>query len=275
MQDVRIHRHSTGAQGAFVNAYLVETGEGVVAIDGTLTVSDGQALRAQLESLGTPLLAVLVTHAHPDHYAGVVELVRDDEVPIYATTGVAAVIRRDDALKEEILRPMFGDEWPARRTFPNRTLADGETVELGSASFGVLDLGPGESPHDSIWFLGDDRRTVFLGDQCYDGKHAYLADGYHAQWLANIERLERELPDDATLHLGHGGPVTPAYFGSQREYIETFVDSVRAADWSDPDAAKASVVGRMTELLPTDELRFLMELSIEPVAAKLGIATET
>jgi hypothetical protein len=28
----------------------------------------------------------------------------------------------------------------------------------------------------------------------------------------------------------------------------------------------------MTRLLPTDELRFLMELSIDPVASKLGIA---
>jgi hypothetical protein len=27
----------------------------------------------------------------------------------------------------------------------------------------------------------------------------------------------------------------------------------------------------MTRLLPTDELRFLMELSIDPVAARLGI----
>jgi hypothetical protein len=31
----------------------------------------------------------------------------------------------------------------------------------------------------------------------------------------------------------------------------------------------------MTRLLPTDELQFLMELSIEPVAAKLGIAQAT
>jgi hypothetical protein len=31
----------------------------------------------------------------------------------------------------------------------------------------------------------------------------------------------------------------------------------------------------MTELLPTDELRFLMELSIEPVAAQLGLTTTT
>lgn len=271
MPETRIHRHSTGPEGALVNAYLVETSEGIVALDGTLTVSDGRALRAQLESFGKPLLAVLVTHAHPDHYGGIVELVGGDDVPVVATVGVDAVIRRDDALKEEILRPMFGEEWPRERTFPNRTVSDGERVDLGGVSFTVLDLGPGESPHDSIWFLGDERRTVFLGDQVYDRKHAYLADGFLDEWLGHLERLRPELPADATLHVGHGGPVTPANFESQREYIETFADAVRTADWSQPDAARAAVVERMTRLLPTDELQFLMELSIDPVAAKLGI----
>jgi hypothetical protein len=57
----------------------------------------------------------------------------------------------------------------------------------------------------------------------------------------------------------------------QREYVESFVDAVRRADWSQPDAARAAVIERMTRLLPTDELRFLMELSIEPVAARLGL----
>jgi glyoxylase-like metal-dependent hydrolase (beta-lactamase superfamily II) len=273
--EIRVHRHATGPQGAFVNAYLVETGEGVVAVDGTLTVSDGRALRARLRSLGKPLLAVLVTHAHPDHYGGIVELVGDEGVPIVATVGTDAVIRRDDAVKEEILRPMFGDEWPLERAFPTRTVVDGDRLELGGASLTVLDLGPSESPHDSIWFLGDDRRTVFLGDQVYDGKHAYLADGFFEEWLRNLQRLREQLPPDATLHVGHGRAVTPARFESQREYIETFVDAVRGADWSQPDAARAAVVERMTRLLPTDELRFLMELSIDPVAVKLGTGHAT
>ena len=155
--------------------------------------------------------------------------------------------------------------------FPNRIVSDGERVDLGDAGFTVVDLGPGESPHDSAWFLGDDRRTVFLGDQIYDRKHAYLADGFSDEWLGHIERLRRELPADAILHVGHGGPVTPADFDRQREYVETFVDAVRSADWSQPDEARAAVVERMTRLLPTDELRFLMELSIDPVAAKLGV----
>ena len=144
-----------------------------------------------------------------------------------ATAGVNAVIRRDDGVKETILRPMFGNEWPETRTFPNRIVSDGETLELGGATFTVMDIGPSESPHDSIWLIGDDRRTVFLGDQVYDHKHCYLADGFYEQWLLNLDRLEHDLPSDATLHVGHGGPVTPALFSWQREYIETFLDAVR------------------------------------------------
>jgi glyoxylase-like metal-dependent hydrolase (beta-lactamase superfamily II) len=271
MDSVRIHRHSAGPEGVLVNAYLVETGEGIVAVDGTLTVSDGRALRARLDELGQRLVAVLVTHSHPDHYGGIVELVGSKDVPVFATAGVDAVIRRDDAVKEQILRSMFGDEWPRRRRFPNAVVSDRTMLEFGRARFTAIDLGPGESPHDSIWLLGDDGRTVFLGDQVYDHKHAYLADGFHDRWLASLHRLERELPADATLYNGHGGPVTPAAFGWQRGYIETFLDAVCSADWNQPERAKTAVVERMTALLPTNDLRFLMELSIEPVAAGLGL----
>jgi len=109
-------------------------------------------------------------------------------------------------------------------------------------------------------------------DEVYDRKHAYLADGFSEEWLGHLERLRRELPADASLHIGHGGPVTPAHFDLQREYVETFVDALRSADWSQPDTARAAVVEWMTRLLPTDELQFLMELSIDPVAARLGVA---
>jgi glyoxylase-like metal-dependent hydrolase (beta-lactamase superfamily II) len=134
-----------------------------------------------------------------------------------------------------------------------------------------MDLGPGESPHDSVWLVGDDRQLAFAGDTAYQHMHGYLADGYWESWLANIERLRRELANGATMHFGHGEPGGPAPLGWQRGYIETFIDAVREADWSDPDHAQAAVVERMTAYLPTADLRFLMELSVEPVAAKLGV----
>jgi glyoxylase-like metal-dependent hydrolase (beta-lactamase superfamily II) len=132
---------------------------------------------------------------------------------------------------------------------------------------------PSESPHDSPWILGDEAKTVFLGDQIYDHKHCYLADGFYAAWLANIETLRTRFPGDAVFYIGHGGPVRPEMWDWQRGYIELFVEAVSSADWSDPEQAKATVVGRMKEYEPSDELQFLMELSIEPIATKLGLLT--
>jgi glyoxylase-like metal-dependent hydrolase (beta-lactamase superfamily II) len=263
-----LHTHPT----AIVNAYLLEGERDVVAVDGTLTVSDGRALRARVEALGKPLRAVVVTHAHPDHYGGIVELVGPDAVPILAVAGVDEAIRRDDDVKEQILRPMFGDEWPRERRFPTDVVADGDVVSFGDISLRVTDLGPGESPHDSMWTLVQDGPPViFAGDVAYDHTHAYLADGHFATWLEHLQALRASLPADTTLHIGHGGPATVELLGWQEGYIERFVAALRAADWAAPEQAHAAVVGEMRDYLDTDALQFLMELSIEPLATKLGL----
>ena len=164
----QIHRFPARAEGAFVNAYLVETESGVVAVDGLLTVSAAREMRTALDRLGKPLLAALVTHSHPDHYAGLAELVAGYDVPIAAPQGVIDTIAADDAIKDQIIGPMFGDEWPTTRVFPDTPIRDGESLNFDDLKFTVIDLGPSESPHDSPWVLGDDERIVFLGDQIYD-----------------------------------------------------------------------------------------------------------
>jgi glyoxylase-like metal-dependent hydrolase (beta-lactamase superfamily II) len=220
---------------------------------------------------GKPLLAALLTHSHPDHYAGLGEFLAGDDVPIYAPQGVIDTITADDALKDQIVGPFFGEEWPANRVFPNTAIADGESVSFDDVKFTVIDLGPSESPHDSPWVLGDDDKIVFLGDQIYDHKHCYLADGFYEEWLRNIETLRTRFRDGAVFYIGHGGPVGGEMWDWQREYIERFVEAVSGADWSNSDQAKAAVVGRMKVYEPSDELQILMELSIEPIATKLGL----
>jgi glyoxylase-like metal-dependent hydrolase (beta-lactamase superfamily II) len=269
------HRIESKVVGAPVNAYLIEGERQLVAIDGTLTVSGGRAVRERVEAIGKPLVALLVTHAHPDHYGGAVEAIAGSEAPIMATAGVDAAIRRDDQAKEELLRPMFGDEWPAERAFPTRLVEPGEQLTFGDVELTVRDLGPGESPHDSIWLLGQDRSTVFSGDQAYNHMHCFLADGHWESWLANLDRLAADLPAGVRLLPGHGDQAGRELLDWQRGYIERFVAAVRGADWRDPERATQAVVEAMGSYLQTDDLRFLMELSIEPVATQLRLLEPT
>jgi glyoxylase-like metal-dependent hydrolase (beta-lactamase superfamily II) len=259
-----------------VNAYLVEMGAGVVVVDATLGVSDGRALRARVDALKKPLAAVLITHSHPDHYGGVTSLLDGLNVPLYAVAGVDEAIRRDDAAKEQILRPMFGDEWATTRTFPNRIVRGGERVVIDDAVFAVTDLGPGESPHDSLWRLESGGATqAFVGDLVYSHMHAYLADGFFDRWLANLERAKRELPADATLFMGHGQPFSgPAILEWQATYIERFVKGLHSAverDGLEGGTLAEAVTASMKEFLPSDDLLFLLRLSVEPMRARLAL----
>ncbi|HEY8728565.1 MAG TPA: MBL fold metallo-hydrolase [Acidothermaceae bacterium] len=247
-----------------VNSYLVHGPDGIVVVDAQLTVSDARKVRAAVDNTGKPLAGVVVTHAHPDHYAGAAILLAGLEVPLVSTQAVAGIIRRDDATKNDVVGPMMGQEWPEVRRFPDHLVASGDAIELGGIRLVAEDMGPGESPADSVWSIGD--HSLFIGDLAYHGMHAYLADGFGREWLQTLRRLDEMLPADAVLYVGHGEPAGKELLDGQRRYVETFLAAVDEYR-DEPEAARQlAVVAWMHELEPSDRLQFLMELSIEPVA---------
>jgi glyoxylase-like metal-dependent hydrolase (beta-lactamase superfamily II) len=257
-----------------VNAYLIESATDIVVVDATLGMSDGRRLRARIDDTQKRFAGVIVTHAHPDHYGALNALVGDLDVPVYAIAGVDDAIRRDDAGKERILRPMFGDEWSRDRMFPTKRVRDRDSVSVGNMTFRVIDVGPGESPHDSWWLLESGQRpAAFVGDLVYNRMHAFLADGFCSEWLANLERAKQELPPDAELFMGHGEPAQDlAILDWQIGYIESFLAAVEEGTEEDRlsgDALNEAVTRRMKRYLPSDDLEFLMRLSVEPARLRL------
>jgi glyoxylase-like metal-dependent hydrolase (beta-lactamase superfamily II) len=168
-----VHTYRAAESGLYVNSYLVEGESGVVVVDTNLLVSDIEALRARLRALKKPLLAILVTHAHPDHFNGVLRLVHDKEVPVYATAGVGRVIGEIADAKRAQWSPVYGAEWPAETYYPNSLLADGAQVQLDELSFTVREVGPAESHADSYLVLtANGTATIaFTGDLAFHGTH--------------------------------------------------------------------------------------------------------
>lgn len=251
-----------------VNSYLIDGPRGLVVVDGQLTVTDARAVRRRIDELGRPVAGMVLTHGHPDHYAGAAIILDGLDVPILATAGVADVVSRDDAEKDGIVGPMMGPEWPTERRFVDEIVEPGARLQLGGTDFTVRELGPGESGADSIWSLDD--ATHFTGDVAYNDMHAYLFDGHFGAWLALLHRLDAEIDHDATLYVGHGRPVDKAVLGRQVDYVETFIDAVSANLDRDEAGRHDAVVARMAPLVGDDRLSFLMELSIEPAATILA-----
>jgi glyoxylase-like metal-dependent hydrolase (beta-lactamase superfamily II) len=269
----RVHRITASDAGLGVNGYLVEGEHGLVAIDSALTVSDGKALRRRADALGKPLLAILITHGHPDHYNGAAALVEGRGVPIYATAAVTKVIKRDDAAKTAQWQPVFKTEWPTRRVFPDHVASDGAKLVLDGMTFVVHDLGPAESHADSYWELLGAERTVFIGDQVLAGSHAYTNDGHTALWLADLDRLSRDLEGVARIYPGHGEPGDTKLLAWEKGYLEAYraeVDKLRAGRAKLTDAEKQALVTHMTAAYPGAKLEFMIALGADTTAAELA-----
>jgi glyoxylase-like metal-dependent hydrolase (beta-lactamase superfamily II) len=275
MAEPVVHTYRAAESGLNVNSYLVEGQSGVVVVDTNLLVSDIEALRARLRALKKPLLAILVTHAHPDHFNGVLGLVEDKEVPVYAAAGVGRVIEEIADAKRAQWSPVYGAEWPAESYHPNSLLADGAQVQLDELSFTVREVGPAESHADSYFLLAAARSptVAFTGDLAFNGMHPYTADGHSGAWLAALDDLGGALGSTGTLYPGHGDPAGPGLLADQRRYLLYYRELIRRLSGGETQlsgAAKSELSTAMQAFLPDAPLTWMIELGADAVAAELA-----
>ena len=274
-KNVTVHTHGCGEGGIFVNAYLIETPNGVVAVDSTLSESESKAFRGELEALGKPLLAVLVTHPHPDHVAGITNLVARDSPKILATQSVLDLMRKLEEPKRKQWGPVYGAEWVARWTYPNTIVRSGDKVTFDGVTYSVLDIGAGgDSEANSVWFVDSPKATAFLSDLAFNGTHSYVADGHLLAWLANLSLVERLCAQMDLVFPGHGAAGAPdKLIGAQRSYLLTLAAHVKelAAGRAELSAdEKTELERRMVEYLPDAGLRFLIGMNADPIARELN-----
>lgn len=268
----QVHTHRTDEKGFYVNSYLVETANGVVAVDAPFLLSDARTFRAQFERLGKPLLAVLITHAHPDHVNGIATLTAGHAAPIIATYAVDRVFRETAEPKRAQWTPIYGDDYPQTFVWPTRLVSDGDAVTFDGVTYRVRDGGAGESASEAIW-IADDAGIAFIGDLAYSHVHPYLLEGQTAAWLRQIEHERASLPDTLTLYPGHGEPGGHDLLNWQRAYVERYratVDELRGDAGSLDAAAQNELDARMAAFVPDAPLRMLVKMGADPVAGELA-----
>ncbi|MDP1916137.1 MAG: MBL fold metallo-hydrolase [Myxococcales bacterium] len=265
---VAVHSYTSGEAQFSANTWLVETARGVVVIDTQFTVSEGKAVRKKLESLGKPLLAVLLTHAHPDHVNGTAEVLAGQKVPVVALAGVKTVLDALDAPKRAYWGPQLKGEYPKTTVFPTQLVKPGETVTFDGVAFTAHDLGEGESADETVWATG---AHAFVGDLVMYKVHPWLAEGHSGAWLTSLERA-KALTGFEKVYPGHGVAGGRELFDWQRGYLEAYRKNVKELAKGQPtlsDQAKKELEARMEKVLPKAGLAMLVAMSADAVAAEL------
>lgn len=272
-----IHKYTT-PRYLTVNVYLVETEHGVVVVDGATALSTSREIRALAdEHIRKPILAVLLTHGHPDHYVGVGEIVKGLDVPILATQGAIDFAHYQDREKfDTLIRRNYGEDTPPQRVFPNHAVHDGESCTFDGLDFKIEDLGPCESGADAIWSTSiEGIRHAFVGDIVYNHMHSYFRDGHAFNWLNALDRLLGDYDHSVVLHPGHGEDCGREMLHWEKAYIQAFLGTLRSLAGGDETLSadeKQALVATMQSFLPNDRLINLLKFEMDETIRLLSRA---
>ena len=177
------------------NAYLLvnESGQG-------LLIDAAAEPRRLLEMIGdTPVVKIVTTHQHPDHWQALAE--------VKAATGAVTVAHPADA--------------PGIPVPTDELVEDGDTIEFGDTRLHVTHL-VGHTPGSIALTLNaaGPQPQLFTGDCLFPGgigntqKDAARFDSLYAGVVAKIFDW---LPDETWVYPGHGGDTT---LGAERPHLQ-------------------------------------------------------
>lgn len=183
------------------NCYLVRLDDGECwIVDASF---DPQPLIARLKKEGLIPKAIILTHAHVDHIAGLHEV---------KAAFPEALILLHESEREFLRNPMLNLSammgQPVVAPEADRVLRDGDTLKLGESSWRILHT-PGHSP-GGITLVNDDAGVALVGDTLFAGsigRHDFpTSDG--EMLFRSIREQLYTLPDEMRIFPGHGPTTT-------------------------------------------------------------------
>lgn len=176
-----------------------ETKEAVIFDAG----DDAPGILGIVKMMGANVKAVVNTHAHIDHVAGLAGVVDALGVPVFMHKAESPVY---ESVAQQAA--MFG--LPAPRTVPiHRWLEEGDVINVGNLRGEVMWM-PGHSPgHIIVVFKDETPPRAIVGDVLFQGSigRTDILGGDHQVMMRTLERF-LPLADETVVYCGHGMATT-------------------------------------------------------------------
>lgn len=152
-----------------------------------------------IQEHGIVATAMLLTHAHSDHIAGIDRAIqRLGPMPIYVHEA------ENGFCSDPVLNLSAAIGMPVCVTEPDRQLHDGDTLTLGDETWRVVHT-PGHSP-GGVLFIHDSSNQAIVGDTLFAGSIGRIdfPTSDPDAFRHSILKVMMDLPDDLAIHPGHG-----------------------------------------------------------------------
>ncbi|MEO1585250.1 MAG: MBL fold metallo-hydrolase [Planctomycetota bacterium] len=199
--------------GAYqTNCYTVRHGEHLWVVDAGF---EPAPLLDLVDETGLVPELLLLTHAHPDHIAGIPDLRRAFPGMPVAVHSAEQRWLTDPDLN---LSSLMGE--PVSVGAPDRLLEDGERLSLGALSWHVRHT-PGHSP-GSLSFVCDSAPVVIAGDALFAGSvgRTDFPNSDPETLAASIRTGLYTLPDETTVFPGHGPSTTIGHEKASNPFVQ-------------------------------------------------------
>lgn len=208
------------AQPEGVNIGLVVGSTGALVIDTGSSPSQGAAIREAAEATcGMPITAVLVTHAHFDHYFG---LAGFSDVASMGHESLTEAIHSTDTLAAAAELGVDPDELVP----PKTVFALAKAIDLGGRRVEIMHFGPGHTDGDVVAYLPDSD-LIFTGDLLESAADPDFGPDCHLKaWPAALDGILGLVRENTILVPGHGPLMDRRAAFMQRAAIAGFIAEV-------------------------------------------------
>jgi glyoxylase-like metal-dependent hydrolase (beta-lactamase superfamily II) len=224
------------------NSYVVDCGDAAALVidPGPAIESHRRALIDAARARGLTIRAIALTHGHPDHAAGALDLAHEIDATLYAH--------------------------PQSKVRYDRPLPLEDTLRVGALALGVIDS-PGHTFDHAIFYL-EPERALFTGDTILGEGTTVIAPpgGAMRPYQRTLQRLADEFGSARTIYGGHGPVVTGArakiaeYIAHRQMREQQILDALEMNPATIPDLVKRIYSPQRQPLWPAMARQILAHL---------------
>ena len=216
-------------QGFMNNPAFVVTEDGVVVVDPGSSVQSGEMVLRQIRKLtDKPLLAVLNTHVHGDHWLGnqAMRAERPD-VPIYGHPQMIAAIEQGAGKEWEdrMLRATDNATVGTTAVGPNMAMDDGDELALGGLTYRFHHFGQ-QHTHTDLMIEVPERSLLFLGDNANNKRIVRMDDASFSGLINGLQQIKTRAKADVLIP-GHGHSGGWEIVDENLDYLNTVYGGVQ------------------------------------------------